>query len=95
MNQLAVPITRKVQSKDKITKSVYVTLSSDETGLNVGDTVEIEVISKGYIMIKKMKSVDFPKEESYIGKILEKLGIHDHVTYKLKDSDISKEMTLS
>ncbi len=85
------PIKRHVQTKNKLTDSVYVSFPSNETGLNVGDVVEIEIIDKGYVVLKKMQSATpitkppiINEMKLFIDKVLKTFGLHEHIDYEIK-----------
>ncbi len=81
---------RIVQRKDKKTRSVYVTFPSDKTGLEEGDVVEFKVMDNGVVLISKMKSHDAIKKHSFFEKLLETLGIDNHVEYEWKEDNPKK-----
>lgn len=78
---------RFVQNKDKKAGTVVISFPSKDTDFYPGDVVQFEVVSKGCIVIKKMESVKVIRDESTLNKVLSALGIGEHVTYRIKNTN--------
>lgn len=68
-------------------KSVYVNMPPEETGLYEGDIIEIQVLSKGNVLLRKLEHIDIIKDESTINRILNIFGIHTDMSYKSVDGE--------
>lgn len=78
---------RFVQNKDSKTGTVIISFPSEDTGLYPGDVIEFNVVSKGKIVVQKLESTDLIRNESTLNKILDVFGLHEHITYRLKDTN--------